>query len=258
MAPPLPVLPRLLALAVALGVWAGCARTPTEGLPPGTTLDDLPEGESWSAELRVSEAGSPRLALSAPYLARYRRQDTAYVFLGPPPGSDSLAGRVTVRSYDDGGSLMATVTADRAWYYEGEGRLVAEGRVQAETLGGGGARIAAPRLTTAEGGGFVASGGATVDLQGQAQARVTARRVTGSAGGRRYEAEGRVAVEASGGRRLEAGRVVWDEGAGRFRAPGAFAFTGPGEQVRGVGLVASADLSRYSFRQATGRIEVRE
>jgi hypothetical protein len=52
--------------------------------------------------------------------------------------------------------------------------------------------------------------------------------------------------------------VIWDEAAGRFQAPGAFTFGGPGERVRGVGLSATADLSRYSFRSASGEIEVRE
>jgi hypothetical protein len=80
--------------------------------------------------------------------------------------------------------------------------------------------------------------------------------VSGSDG--RYTATGGVRVLASGGRTLEAERVVWSEAAGRFSAPGAFAFDGPGERVRGVGLSASADLSRYSFRRATGEIEVRE
>ncbi len=56
----------------------------------------------------------------------------------------------------------------------------------------------------------------------------------------------------------EAERVVWSESAGRFTAPGAFSFDGPGERVRGVGLSASADLSRYTFRRASGEIEVRE
>ena len=65
-------------------------------------------------------------------------------------------------------------------------------------------------------------------------------------------------VNTRNGRRLDAGRVIWNESAGRFRAPGAFSFDGPGQRVRGVGLSASADLSRYSFRRASGQIEVQE
>jgi hypothetical protein len=247
-------------LAAALLLLAtGCVHETAEGLPPGTSVEDLPESESWGATLRVTAAGAPRLTLSAPYLARYQRPDTAYVFLGPAPGADAdSAARVRVEMFSDAGAPTASVTADRAWFHERDGRLVAEGRVAADLTGGGGARVEAARLVTTSGGPFTASGGVTVDLRGQAQARVRARSVSGTAGGGRYEAEGAVQVDAAGGRRLEAGRVVWDEAAGRFSAPGAFRFDGPAERVRGVGLSASADLSRYSFRSASGEIEVRE
>lgn len=254
------------------------------GLPPGTTVEDLPDSESWDVRLRSSEDGLQRLSVEAPYLARYTR-DSAYVYLGPPPDAEG-ASDVVVGVYDEGGALHARLVAREAWVYDDGARIVAQGRVRAETAGeagseieaeqveigegtveaegrvratvrgGEGARVQAARLTTGEGGQFVASGGTTVDLTG-AGATVRARRVSGSGGGR-YEAEGGVRVQTSGGRTLEAGRVVWDEGAGRFRVPGAFSFDGPGERVRGVGLVANADLSRYSFRNVTGEIEVAE
>lgn len=268
-------------VAVVLG---GCTRRTTPGLPPGTTVEDLPDSESWNARLRTSEDGRPRLEVDAPYLARYDRPDTAYVYLGPARG-DTVS-TVAVRVYDGAGRLSASVTAREAWVYEADGRLVTRGQVrtsvpgedgaevEAETIevsgdtvrasgrvvavvqGGPGARIEASRLTLVRGGAFTASGGTTARLGGGVQATVRAPRVSGTAG--RVEASGGARVETSGGRRLEAGRVVWDEGAGRFRAPGAFSFDGPGERVRGVGLSASADLSRYSFRNATGEIEVQE
>lgn len=254
----------LVAMAAATG--AGCRHQAAPAAAPGA-LDpaDRPKSESWDARLRATADGRPSLEIDAPYLARFDRPDSAYVFLGPPPSGtgsvsrDSAAARVAVRLFDAAGAPSATVEADRAWFYESDRRLVAEGRVVATVAGSassGGARIEAPRLTTADGGAFTATGGAAVDLRGEANARVRARTVSG--GGGRYEASGGAVVETGNGRRLDSGRVVWDEGAGRFSAPGAFSFDGPGERVRGVGLTATSDLSRYSFRRATGEIEVRE
>ncbi len=137
-----------------------------------------------------------------------------------------------------------------------DGRIEAAGNVRASVTSGGGAQIEAAQLVTSPGGAFTASGGARVQIQGRAQATVRARTVSGSGG--RYVAQGGVRVETSGGRTLEAGRVVWDEAAGRFSAPGAFSFDGPGARIRGVGLSATSDLSRYTFRRATGQIEVAE
>ena len=306
-----------------------CTRVAPPGLPAGTTLDDLPDVETWGAHLRTTANGRPAVELDAPYLARYRRApasarldltvpggaaDSSAVFLGPPPATPGAppAGRVSVRLFDASGAPSATVAADRAWLHEASGRLVAEGRVEvtgadgarvaaarvatsregaftasggaSATLGGasvaapriaatrdgaftasggasatiGGASVVAPRITATRGGAFTASGGTTATLTGRANATVRARTLTGTAGGTRYVAQGAARVDAASGRRLDAALVVWDDAAGRFRAPGAFSFDGPGERVRGVGLDATADLSRYSFRRATGQIEVRE
>lgn len=136
------------------------------------------------------------------------------------------------------------------------GRIDASGGVRASVQSGGGAQIQAPRLVVQPGGSFVASGGATVQIQGRANATVRARTIRGAGG--RYTAEGGVRVETVDGKTLTAGRVIWDEAAGRFSAPGAFAFDGATARVRGVGLSATADLSRYSMRQVTGEIEVSE
>ena len=246
-------------VTVAVVVSPGCRHQAAPKAPEvAGALDpaDRPESESWNARLRATDDGRPSLEIDAPYLARFQRPDSAYVFLGPPPGDaqgDSAAARVAVRLFDAAGAPSATVEANRAWFYEGDRRLVAEGRVVATVAD---ARVEAPRLTTAGGGAFTATGGATVDLRGEANARVRARTVSGAGG--RYEASGGAVVQTGNGRRLDSPRVVWDEGAGRFTAPGAFSFDGPGERVRGVGLTATADLSRYSFRRATGEIEVQE
>ena len=271
----------LVGLAAVAG---GCTRRTVAGLPPGVEVEDLPESESWDVRLRTSTDGVAEVALEAPYLARYTR-DSLYTYLGPAPG-DAAAAPVTLRLFGPDGRPTGSVRAREVWMVEADGRLVAEGAVRASRLGsdgatveaarvvvqgerieaeggvraevqgGGGARVEAPRVVVGEGGAFTASGGATVEIGGSAQATVRARTVSG--GGGRYEADGGVRVLASGGRVLEAGRVVWSEAAGRFTAPGAFRFDGPGERVRGVGLTASADLSRYSFRDVRGEIEVQE
>ncbi len=248
-------------------------------------MEDLPESESWNARLRTSEDGRRRLEIVAPYLARYTR-DSAYVYLGPS-SADSASTRVAVRVFDAEGRLSASVAAREAWYYEADGRLVAQGAVETTVTGdagadlradrmtlldqaveaegdvrasvrSSGAQIEAPRLSLSRDGAFDASGGTIVHLTGDVQAVVMAQRVSGTRGGGRVEAEGNARVQASGGRTLQAGRVVWDERAGRFRAPGAFSFTSPSERVRGVGLDANRDLTRYSFRNITGEIEVQE
>ena len=276
---PLPLV--LLAVALVVG---GCTRRAVEGLPPGVSVEDLPDSESWNASLRTSADGRSQLEIDAPYLARYDR-DTAYVYLGPAPG-DTAATPVSIRLFDAEGAARGAVRAREVRLFDDGARVEAEGQaratvsgadgavidaarltvegtnvtasggVRAEVLGGGGARVRAPRVAIREGGAFTASGGAEVELSGRAQATVRARTVSGGSG--RYEAVGGVRVVSSGGRTLVAERVIWSESAGRFSAPGAFSFDGPGERVRGVGLSATADLSRYSFRNATGEIEVSE
>ncbi len=246
----------LLALAASGVAASGCARS-SAGLPEGMTVEDLPDGESWDAQLRVSEEGRPSLALGAPYMARFDKPDTAYVYLGPPPRTpDSVRARITVQLFDEDGEPSASISARQAWYYERQKRLVADGAVKAETFGDAATTIESARLRYTDGGEFEASGAARVDLRGSTTATIRARSITGRIDGGRYTASGDVNVDAGGGRTLRAARVTWD--GSRFRAPGAFSFTGPGERVRGVGLTANADLSRYSFSQVRGEIDVQE
>lgn len=243
-------------LLLLLAVLAGCTR-PQSGLPPGTTVEDLPDGESWDAELRVSNGDRPSLTLAAPYMARFQRPDTNYVYLGPPPGTpDSVQSTIAVRLFDDEGQPTAAISSRQAWYYERERRLVADGRVRAETFGDQSAAIEAARLRYTNEGGFSASGGASVDLRGNPSAKIRASTVSGSLRGSNYTASGNVTVDAGSGRTLRASRVTWN--GSQFRAPGAFQFTGPSERIRGVGLVANGDLSRYSFSRVRGEIDVQE
>ncbi len=242
-------MPRAVALVLlsvgGLAALGGCRHA--DGPPGAGDIGDAPPpaSETWGARLTSTDGGRPTLSVEAPYLARFA--DSSEVVLGPAPGTDS--GRVRVRLFDGAGATRATVEAARARLDETDQRLAAEGRVVA-TLPG--ARVEAPRLTTA-GEAFTASGGATVQLSGATTARVRAATVSGT--GSRFEASGSVTVESSG-RTLRADRVLMD--GDRLSAPGAFAFDGPGERVRGVDLSASRDLSRYSFRRAAGQIEVRE
>ena len=302
-------------LLAATLVLAACARdAPGDGLPEGVAVEDLPEAESWDADLRVTENGVPVLAIAAPYLARFAREDSSFIRLGPAASDSS---RVRLSLFDDDGAPRAVLSAAEMRYDEATGRVQASGAVEAELVGRarvraprvdtsadgafeatGGARVellgdtpgtvTAPRVTADAGGGFVASGGARVVLTGarggtitarrvessaggafvaeggarvaltDPRATITARRVSGSGSGRRYDASGGARVDAGGGRRLASDRVTWDAGSERFRAPGAFSFESPGERIRGTGLVATADLSRYTFRRASGQIEVEE
>ena len=367
----LPVL--LLGLAAALAA-GGCARDDA-ALPEGVAAEDLPESESWNADLRVSQDGVPVLQIAAPYLARHTANDSSQIRLGPADGDSA---RVVLRLFHDDGAPRATLRAGRMRYDETTGRVRARDSVEADLPGtasirapdletgadgaftaSGGARVElrgatpgtvrAQRIRADSSGGFAATGGARVRLSGASPATVdvptvqasadgaftasggarvvlggaapatveartvrgradggfaatgrarvalrgntpatimassvraspggaftasggarvvlsdpaatiTARSVSGTPGGR-YTAEGGARVETTGGRALTAARVVWDAGAERFRAPGAFRFVGPGEDVRGTDLVATADLSRYSFRRASGQIEVEE
>lgn len=96
------------------------------------------------------------------------------------------------------------------------------------------------------------------DAAGAASATVQANRVRYYDEERRLVAEGDVDVTTAGGRQLESEAVAWDEETRQLRADGAFRFTSPAERIQGVGLVATEDLARYSFRQASGELEVQE
>jgi lipopolysaccharide assembly outer membrane protein LptD (OstA) len=105
---------------------------------------------------------------------------------------------------------------------------------------------------------FEAEGAVTADLYQANGARLTAERLVYDATEGLFTAEGRVVVLTRDGRRLESERLVWDETQGQLRVTGRFRFTTPSERISGVGLVATEDLSRYTFSQASGELEVAE
>jgi hypothetical protein len=182
---------RAIALAMlGLGACTRPADAPASALPP----EELPDQETWGAVLRLSEGGSLRAVLAAPYMARFDRADSQVVHMGADPdGPDTSVVRATL--YDASG---------------------------------------APR------------------------ASIRARHLRFDQRARQFTARGAVSVRAPGGRSLDARSVSWSDEDERLRAPGAFRYESPTERISGVGLVASGDLSRYSFSRARGTVEVRE
>ena len=134
---------------------------------------------SWNAPPRPSTDGEPRLEIDTPYLARYSH-DSAYVFLGPPPG-DTTAAPVQIRMFDADGS-RGTVRAREVRLLEEGARLEASGDARATVSGSDGATIQAQRI-------FVK--GETIDAEGAVRAEVQ------SGGGSRIRA-GRLAVREGG------------------------------------------------------------
>jgi hypothetical protein len=96
------------------------------------------------------------------------------------------------------------------------------------------------------------------DQAGAPRARIRANRLRFDERARHFTAQGNVLVRAPGGRSLSASAVTWSDADERLRVPGAFRYVSPTESIAGVGLVASGDLSRYSFARARGTLEVRE
>ena len=218
---------RRCAIAICfVAVAAGCTRLAEQG---NATLDDLasvPDQESWNAELRISSEGRRRLVMAAAYMARFESRDTTYAVLGPDPlGGDSTLVRVEL--FDEDGEPTALLSTRELTYFDRERRFEGVGDVEVVLLRAGGARLTAGRLIYNEGDGqFVASGN--------------------------------VLVVSQDGKRLTTEQVVWDAGSRQLRADGAFHFTTRTERISGVGLVASEDLARYSFSQASGELEVEE
>ncbi len=195
----------------------------------GATAEEMaamPDQESWNAELRISHEGRRKLVMSAPYMARYDNRDTTYAVLGPDPiGGDSTPVRVEL--FDDAGRPSLMLSATELTYFDEEKRFDGNGGVEAVLLSAGGVRLTADRLAYNEEDG-------------------------------RFVANGRVLVVSGDGKRLTTDEVVWDSGAKQLRASGIFHFATLSERIAGVGLVASEDLSRYSFSRASGELEVEE
>lgn len=116
------------ALVAVILFGVGCAR-PSDTIPPGVPLEDVPDQETWNVALSLAMDGQPRAFVRAPYLARYERADSTYARFGPTAEDTS---RVAVQVYD-AGQPTATVAADRLLYFDSERRFLAEGRVVVET-----------------------------------------------------------------------------------------------------------------------------
>ena len=215
----------ILFLLVGVVALLGCTRSSGEAILSEAELEELPDQESWDAVLRFSEDGQPRLILAAPYAAHFTQGDSSVTRLGPnPERSDST--RVRIELFDEG-AASAIIRADRVDYQDRTQQFIAEGAVDADLYQANGARLTAGQLTYESGSGL-------------------------------FTATEAVVVITQDGRRLESEQLVWDQADGQLRVAGRFRFTTPGERINGVGLVASEDLSRYSFSQATGELEVEE
>ncbi|MGB3544216.1 hypothetical protein, partial [Rubrivirga sp.] len=149
-------------LLLGLLVLEGCTRRAVEGLPPGTTVEDLPDAESWNVRLRSSADGMPTTEIEAPYLARFTT-DTQYVYLGPAPG-DTAGVPVELRLFDDDGARRGSVRALEVWLFEDGARVVASGNARASIAGSDGATIQADRVELE---------GERVQATGQVQAEVS-------------------------------------------------------------------------------------
>ena len=82
--------------------------------------------ESWGVVLNISENGLPRLHLTASHVLKYERPDSTFMLLQSME-TDSV--RVVVHIFSTDGDSSAVVVADRIYYYEKEGRFVAQGEV---------------------------------------------------------------------------------------------------------------------------------
>lgn len=96
------------------------------------------------------------------------------------------------------------------------------------------------------------------DEAGAPSATVEADRITYLDDRRRFVAEGRVVVEAVGGRRLEGERLVWDEAARQITSDGFVRITTPTERIQGTRLVADEALETYRLGRITGEVQIED
>lgn len=96
------------------------------------------------------------------------------------------------------------------------------------------------------------------DAVGAPSATVEADRLDYFEHERRFEAVGRVVVDARGDKRLEAERLTWDEAAAELRSDGFVRITTPTERIQGYRLVADESLDTYRLARITGQVEVEE
>lgn len=187
-------------------------------------LTDKPVSETWDALMHVSTGETPALRIASPYVAEYSRGDSTVLELGPDPlGGESR--RVSIDLYSSEGRLEATVESDRASIVEETEVLVADGNVR-------------------------------VVLHGESSSEATAQRLRSEEND--VTLTGNVVMRAEDGETLTTELIRYDREAERIYAPGRFEVRSATEWVRGTSLNARADLSRYTFSNASGELEVHE
>lgn len=211
-------------LFILLAALSGCTTKEERSAALEVDLTDKPVSETWDARMHASTGGTPTHRISAPYVAEYSRGDSTVLELGPDPlgGGD---GRVTIDLYSSDGVLEATVESDRASYVE-----------------------------TSEW--FSSRGNVHVVLHGEKPTEVDARRLEAREGV--VSLSGSVRLQTETGETLTTELLRFDREAQRLYAPGRFEVRTPTEWVRGTALDARADLSRYTFSNASGELEVHE
>ncbi len=110
---------------------AGCTRHVPQPITSEVQAD-LPDQESWEANMRVSEDGRQRFDIVAPHLAKFENDDSTYMLLSAAPDDPDV--RVVAYIFNSMGDSMATLTADRIYYYDQQRRFEAEGDVVIETM----------------------------------------------------------------------------------------------------------------------------
>lgn len=113
-------------------IMQGCTLHETEVTVESVLAEDVPDQESWSPVLRVTENGQPRMTITAGYMARYDSADSVYMHL---TALDSQSERVRVQLFDDLGALNATIQANEVIYFESERRFTARGEVLVDARG---------------------------------------------------------------------------------------------------------------------------
>lgn len=221
---------RLHVLVVFLCVTAciGCSRYGAGGEAEQVDLQDLPDQETWTAELRLSENGIPAMILAAPYMARYENPDTSYSVFTIDPGLEDSS-RVRVQLFDASGQISASMAVDRLVYLGAQDRFEGSGSVYAVLHRADNAEVRADSLRYSE--------------QEQEQ---------------EFVVFGNVFVTTADGRQLATERLVWSAGNQRITTTGFFEMTSARERIQGYELVATEDLTRYTFSSASGEFEVDE
>jgi len=119
-------IPFWILLVVVTAALMGCGRRESPVSVASLRAEEDPIQESWNPKLFISENGTPRIHMTAQYMARYERRDSTYLVLS---GTADGGRRVRVYLFDEAGDSSAVVTADRLTYFDQDKRFVARGNV---------------------------------------------------------------------------------------------------------------------------------